>query len=74
MVRAKTAKTRSSGDSKKKGHAPAHKRSEMAEMVQRILARYGRYAVPIRELRKDVDREMGDKTLTEELDLMREGR
>lgn len=46
----------------------------MAEMVERILARYGRYAVPIRELRKDVDREMGTKTLTEELNLMREGR
>jgi len=46
----------------------------MAEMVERLLARYGRYAVPIRELRKDVDREMGSKTFTEELDLMREGR
>jgi hypothetical protein len=74
MVRAKTAKTRSSGNAKKKGHAPADKRSEMAEMIQRILAPYRRYAVPIPELRKDVDREMGAKTLTEELDLMREGR
>lgn len=46
---------------------------EIAAGVARLYARYGKYALPPAELRAIVDKEMGDKTLTEALYEMREG-
>jgi len=39
-----------------------------------LYARYGKYAVPDEELRKMLEEEMGEKTLTEELYAMRDER
>lgn len=47
---------------------------EMARAMERLHARYGKYAVPVGELRKRLDKELGKRTLTEELVAMREGR
>ena len=46
---------------------------EMTRAIERLYARYGKYAVPIAELRKRLDKEMGQRTLTEELCAMRNG-
>lgn len=47
---------------------------EMAITMERLHTRYGKYAVPVVELRKRLDKEMGEKTLTGELYALREGR
>lgn len=47
---------------------------EMARTVDRLYTKYGKYAGPLAELRKSLNKEMGQKTLTEELYSMREGR
>jgi hypothetical protein len=47
---------------------------EIKGTVERLYARYGKYAVPVAELRKMLDKDMGTKTLKEELYAMREGR
>lgn len=47
---------------------------ELARIADKLFARYRKYAVSVAELRKDLDREMGQRTLTQELHEMREGR
>lgn len=47
---------------------------EMAKVLKHLHAKYGRYSVSLEQLRRDLDEEMGSKSLTEELFLMREGR
>lgn len=47
---------------------------EMVKTVEKLYARYRKHAVPVAELRKLLDQEMGERTLGEELDAMREGR
>lgn len=47
---------------------------ELARIVEKLFARYRKYAVPVAELRKELGKEMGERTLTQELDNMREGR
>ena len=46
----------------------------IAQSLKDLHARYGKYAKPDAELRKILDKEMGRKTLTEELYAMREGK
>lgn len=46
---------------------------EMTRAIEKLYIRYGKDAVPVTELRKMLDKEMGKKTLTEELYAMREG-
>lgn len=40
---------------------------EVAASLERMRKRYGRYAVPAATLRAELDRQLGDKTLTDEL-------
>ncbi len=47
---------------------------ELARMADKLFARYRKYAVPAAELSKELDREMGQRTLTQELHEMPEGR
>ncbi len=47
---------------------------EIMHSLDELYAKYGRYAVPIDELRRALDKTLGDKSLTEELYAMREGR
>ncbi|MDP2934893.1 MAG: hypothetical protein Q8O86_00180 [Dehalococcoidia bacterium] len=47
---------------------------EMVRTVEKLYARYRKHAVPVVELRKLLDKEMGERTLSEELNAMREGR
>jgi len=46
----------------------------MVKAVEKLYSRYRKHAVSAVELRKLLDKEMGDRTLGEELDAMREGR
>ncbi len=44
------------------------------EYLERLHARYGKYALPAEEVRKIVDESMGDKSLTQVLfEMRREG-
>lgn len=47
---------------------------EMVRTVEKLYARYRKHAIPVVELRKLLDKEMGERTLGEELNEMREGR
>ena len=47
---------------------------EITKIIERLHARFGKYAVPVAELRKQLDEEMGEKTMTGELFRMREER
>lgn len=47
---------------------------EMVRTVEKLYARYRKHAIPVVDLRKLLDKEMGERTLGEELDDMREGR
>ncbi|MDP2661929.1 MAG: hypothetical protein Q8R28_14480 [Dehalococcoidia bacterium] len=47
---------------------------EMVKTVEKLYTRYRKHAVPAVELRKLLDKEMGEWTLGEELNAMREGR
>ena len=47
---------------------------QMVKTVEKLYARYRKHAVPLAELRKRLDKEMGERTLSEELNAMREGR
>ncbi len=47
---------------------------EIRKTLQELHERYGKYVVPDEELRKMMAEAMGDRTLTQELEDMREGR
>ena len=47
---------------------------EILRTIAEMRAQFGQYALPIDEARRIIDEAMGDKTLTEELYAMREGR
>lgn len=46
----------------------------ISDNIARTQAKYGRYSLPIEEVRKLVDKTMGERTLTEVLSEMRESR
>ncbi|HAV10661.1 MAG TPA: hypothetical protein DCX22_03475 [Dehalococcoidia bacterium] len=46
---------------------------ETTKAIEKLYTRYGKDVISIAELRNMLDKEMGDKTLTEELYAMREG-
>jgi DNA anti-recombination protein RmuC len=56
---------------KKKRHQAQSQ--EVAEMIEKLYAQYGKFARSDEETRKIVDKAMGTKTLTEALNAMREG-
>lgn len=47
---------------------------EMVRTVEKLYARYRKHTIPVVDLRKLLDSEMGERTLGEELNDMREGR
>ncbi|MDP2920652.1 MAG: hypothetical protein Q8O43_10610 [Dehalococcoidia bacterium] len=47
---------------------------EIAKTIDRLYSQFGKYAVPLTDLRNSLDKELGEKTLTDELLAMREGR
>ena len=47
---------------------------EMRKLVKKSAAKYVKYAVPIEELQSQLSRELGDRSLVQEIYAMREGR
>ena len=50
----------------------AQQSPEIEQSLEKLRKRYGKYAVPADELRKMLDKELGERTLTEELYALRE--
>ncbi|GEM_PF-6016421 len=46
---------------------------EIAQTLAELHSSYGKYVIPVADLRKMMDKAMGEKTLTGELNAMREG-
>jgi len=44
---------------------------EVRASLDELRSRYGKHAVPVRELRKMLDARLGDRTLTQELSALR---
>ena len=61
-------------DTRRRQATTGQTREAAVAKIRELHAQFARYALPIEELRKLLDKELGDKTLTDELYAMREGR
>lgn len=74
MTRSKSLARTQATSTKQAPRLYALQSPEIATTLAELRARYGKYTVPDAELRKSIDKAMGNKTLTEELYAMREGK
>ena len=74
MAVSKTRKTAAPKKLRPSTNSLLEQSPEITKAMAELRSKYGKYVVPIEELRSMMAEAMGDRTLTQELEDMREGR